>query len=40
MPAPEVTVAALEEPVDLTYLTYRVKEGDMIGVIADVYGIT
>ena len=33
-------VAAAEDPVDLTYLTYRVKEGDMIGVIADVYGIT
>lgn len=28
------------EIVDLTYLTYRVKEGDMIGLIADKYGVT
>lgn len=28
------------EPVTLTYQTYRVKSGDMIGYIADTFGIT
>lgn len=32
--------AANESPEMLTYFTYRVKKGDMIGLIAEKYGIT
>ena len=34
------TDSAQTEMVDLTYLTYHVQSGDMIGLIADRYGIT
>ena len=48
-PAVEVAVTPLEpaaaglttvEPATLTYQTYRVKPGDMIGFIADSFGVT
>ena len=40
-PAPAQDVAVEElEPAILTYQTYRVKSGDMIGYIADAFGIT
>ena len=48
-PAIEVAVTPVEpaavqpvstEPATLTYQTYRVKSGDMIGYIADAFGIT
>ena len=39
-PAPVQEVALELEPATLTYQTYRVKSGDMIGYIADAFGIT
>ena len=35
-----VLLDEVTEPVTLTYQTYRVKSGDMIGYIADAFGIT
>ena len=37
---PEPAVEIALEPATLTYQTYRVKSGDMIGYIADAFGIT
>ena len=39
-PAQASIPETLEEPATLTYQTYRVKSGDMIGYIADAFGIT
>ena len=39
-PAKGADTVVYTEPATLTYLTYRVKSGDMIGLIADSFGIT
>ena len=39
-PVKQIDTAELSEPATLTYQTYRVKSGDMIGFIADEFGIT
>lgn len=36
----EALISGNESAVELMYFTYRVKQGDMIGVIADTFGVT
>lgn len=36
----QAALPSQEEMMELTYLTYRVRKGDMIGLIADSYGVT